>query len=312
MHLNERVSEGVGECTAPLSGDWDPSAGFARACVSASSQSAFVSENSIRGAEICIKVAKSGAKALWELDMPSCCSLHNGGVYVGMLYSHPNVRNQHFRLRLLPPLCRGSNKCFLIKQFFSFCLHSSGWLWRAESIPPFIRWLKDHQGLVNNPITHANFPCFPLDGVKCQDHLLIPDWIWLQSADGAGRHTPEEKKKKACSSVLNALVLTAESQAGGRALGRADPGAVGEPASPGTKTGNEKSKQRASKQINKGREQPRSDGWRLGATASTLSVCLTSCPLLMPARSGCLNYPDSEDAGNRNRFNMKHLHPSFC
>lgn len=69
----------------------------------------------------------------------------------------------------------------------------------------------------------------------------------------AGTHLKKKKKKIACSSVLNALVLTAESQAGGRALGRADPGPVSEPASQGTKTGNEKSKQRASKQINKGR-----------------------------------------------------------
>lgn len=124
------------------------------------------------GAEICIKVAKSGAKAPWELDMPSCCSLHNGGAYVGMLYSHPNVRNQHFRRRLLPPLCRGSNKCFFSSSV-SIPVVDCG----VQSIPSFIRWLEDHQGLVYNPIAHANFPCFPLDGVKCQDHLLIPDWI---------------------------------------------------------------------------------------------------------------------------------------
>lgn len=59
---------------------------------------------------------------------------------------------------------------------------------------------------------------FPSDRVKCQDRLLIPDWIWLQSADAAACDTPE----KACGSALNALVLTAESQAGGRALGHGD------------------------------------------------------------------------------------------
>lgn len=59
---------------------------------------------------------------------------------------------------------------------------------------------------------------FSLDGVKCQDRLLIPDWIWLQSADAAAHDTPE----KASRSALNALVLTAESRAIGRALGHSD------------------------------------------------------------------------------------------
>lgn len=79
---------------------------------------------------------------------------------------------------------------------------------------------RDHEGLVHNYIIRTNFSLFPFDGVKCQDRLLIPDWIWLQSADAAASDTPE----KACSSALNALVLTVESQAGGHALGHGDPG----------------------------------------------------------------------------------------
>lgn len=64
-----------------------------------------------------------------------------------------------------------------------------------------------------NHSLHTNF-----DGVERRDHLLRPDWILLQSADSAACDTPE----KACSSALNALVLTVESQTGGYALGHGD------------------------------------------------------------------------------------------
>lgn len=54
--------------------------------------------------------------------------------------------------------------------------------------------------------------------VECQVRLLVPDWISFESADTTTRNTPA----KACSSALNALVLTAALQAGSHVLGHGD------------------------------------------------------------------------------------------
>lgn len=47
--------------------------------------------------------------------------------------------------------------------------------------------------------------CFLFDGVKCQEHLLITDWIWLESADDA---RSARSTWKAWSFALNALDAT--------------------------------------------------------------------------------------------------------
>lgn len=65
-------------------------------------------------------------------------------------------------------------------------------------------------GLCKGLFTHAHFVRFSFRRVECQVRLLIPDWISFESAD-----TPA----KACSSALNALVLTAALQAGSHVLG---------------------------------------------------------------------------------------------
>lgn len=54
--------------------------------------------------------------------------------------------------------------------------------------------------------------------VECQVHLLIPDWISFESADTTTRNTPA----KACSSALNALLLTTALQAASHVLGHGD------------------------------------------------------------------------------------------
>lgn len=59
---------------------------------------------------------------------------------------------------------------------------------------------------------------FLLCRVECQVCLLTADWISFESADTTTRNTPA----KACSSALNALVLTAALQAGSHVLGHGD------------------------------------------------------------------------------------------
>lgn len=51
-----------------------------------------------------------------------------------------------------------------------------------------------HLGLrfLSNRITQSF--CFSFDGAKCQEHLLITDWIWLQSADEARCWAPERRE----------------------------------------------------------------------------------------------------------------------
>lgn len=55
------------------------------------------------------------------------------------------------------------------------------------------------------PIALCQFFCFLFDGVKCQEHLLITNWIWLESADDA---RSARSTWKAWSFALNALDAT--------------------------------------------------------------------------------------------------------
>lgn len=103
-------------------------------------------------------------------------------------------------------------------------------------------------------------------------------------------------------------MLTAESQAGGRALGCTDPSPVGEPASQGTKTGNEKSKQRASKQINKGRtaEKRRMTTRCLGEHI----ICVLN--LMSSPHAGSLQLPKlAQLRGRREQKSLQHETSAF-
>lgn len=143
-----------------------------------------------------------------------------------------------------------------------------------QSILCFVRWPQPGKiigDLSTITLYRLTFSVF-FDGVKCQDRLLIPDWIWLQSADAAACNTSE----KACSCALNALVLTVESQASGRALGHSSYSHLERWPAPTAQrgVGNCQGMERPIRKLktNKQKEhQWRHEGWQLGI-AGTLSA----------------------------------------